>query len=160
MSTLARTDMSLLGQWWWTVDRWSLGALLALIMFGVLMIFAASPAVAVRLNLDSFHFVQRHFIVVPLGLLIIVLTSPQAALEFLDLSTGVTMILSVSLIILTKGGKLFFNSPFFPLIVTVFSTISAKTPSGNNTGCFPTLDIINKPYTKLHHQYLNLWQKN
>ena len=65
MSTLARTDMSLLGQWWWTVDRWSLGALLALIMFGVLMIFAASPAVAVRLNLDSFHFVQRHFIVVP-----------------------------------------------------------------------------------------------
>ena len=75
MSTLARTDRSLLGQWWWTVDRWSLGALLALIMFGVLMIFAASPAVAVRLNLDSYHFVQRHFIVVPGGLLIIFLTS-------------------------------------------------------------------------------------
>ena len=74
MSTLARTDMSLLGQWWWTVDRWSLGALLALIMFGVLMIFAASPAVAVRLNLDSYHFVQRHFIVVPFGLLIIILS--------------------------------------------------------------------------------------
>ena len=75
MSTLARTDMSLFGQWWWTVDRWSLGAVLALIMFGVLMIFAASPAVAVRLNLDSYHFVQRHFIVVPGGLLIIFLTS-------------------------------------------------------------------------------------
>ena len=75
MSTLPRTDMSLLGQWWWTVDRWSLGALLALIMFGVLMIFAASPAVAVRLNLDSYHFVQRHFIIVPIGLLIIFLTS-------------------------------------------------------------------------------------
>ena len=57
MNTLARTDMSLLGQWWWTVDRWSLGALLALIIFGILMIFAASPAVAVRLNLDSYHFV-------------------------------------------------------------------------------------------------------
>ena len=65
MSTLARTDMSLLGQWWWTVDRWSLGALLALIMFGVLMIFAASPAVAVRLNLDSYHSVSYTHLTLP-----------------------------------------------------------------------------------------------
>ena len=24
--TFARTDTSLLGRWWWTVDRWTLGA--------------------------------------------------------------------------------------------------------------------------------------
>lgn len=27
MSTLNRTDTSLIGKWWWTVDRWTLSAL-------------------------------------------------------------------------------------------------------------------------------------
>ena len=31
MPTLARTDTSVLGRWWWTVDRLSLGALALLI---------------------------------------------------------------------------------------------------------------------------------
>ena len=43
MTTLTRTDTSLVGQWWWTVDRWFLGALLILVFFGVLMVFGASP---------------------------------------------------------------------------------------------------------------------
>ena len=37
---LSRADNSLLGRWWWTVDRWTLGAI------GVLIGFAESdPAV-------------------------------------------------------------------------------------------------------------------
>ena len=30
MSALARTDTSLVGRWWWTVDRWLLAAVIAI----------------------------------------------------------------------------------------------------------------------------------
>ena len=100
MKSLARTDKSLIGTWWWTVDRWSLGALLLIVMFGVLMVFAASPAVAVRLNLESYHFVKRHLIIFPLGLLIIILTSlfsPKSVRRIAVIGFGV----SVGLLFLT-----------------------------------------------------------
>ncbi len=45
---VSRADTSILGRWWWTVDRWTLAALLALIGFGYVMMLAASPAVAER----------------------------------------------------------------------------------------------------------------
>ena len=32
MIQVPRDDRSVIGQWWWTVDRWSLGALVLLIM--------------------------------------------------------------------------------------------------------------------------------
>jgi len=59
---VARTDTSILGRWWWTVDRWSLAAIGLLIGFGAILIAAASPPVAERLGLDEFHFVRRHLV--------------------------------------------------------------------------------------------------
>jgi len=67
MSTIARTDTSILGRWWWTVDRWTAGVLLLIILFGALMIFAASPAVAERIGLDSYHFVRRQLMLLPVA---------------------------------------------------------------------------------------------
>jgi len=32
-----RDDRSVIGQWWWTVDRWALSAILAIMAFGVLL---------------------------------------------------------------------------------------------------------------------------
>lgn len=52
---LSRADTSVLGRWWWTVDRWTLGALLILIGFGYVMMLAASPAVAERIGASSRH---------------------------------------------------------------------------------------------------------
>ncbi|MES2252421.1 MAG: putative peptidoglycan glycosyltransferase FtsW [Pseudomonadota bacterium] len=66
----SRRDTSVIGRWWWTVDRWSLGAILVIIALGVLLSFAASPPVANRLNLGTFFFVKRHLIMVPPALLI------------------------------------------------------------------------------------------
>nr|WP_246472779.1 putative peptidoglycan glycosyltransferase FtsW [Pelagibacterium limicola] len=47
-------------EWWWTVDRELMFALVALMAFGVLLSFAASPSVAERIGLGSWYFVQRH----------------------------------------------------------------------------------------------------
>jgi cell division protein FtsW len=71
MPTLARTDTSVLGRWWWTVDRLSLGALALLIGFGAILILAASPPVATRIRLDEFHFVRRHVMMLAPSLVIL-----------------------------------------------------------------------------------------
>ncbi|WP_170979437.1 FtsW/RodA/SpoVE family cell cycle protein [Roseomonas sp. HF4] len=52
---LSRSDTSVLGRWWWTVDRWTLVALLVLVGFGYVMMLAASPAVAERIGASSRH---------------------------------------------------------------------------------------------------------
>ncbi len=71
MIVVARTDTSLVGRWWWTVDRWTLLALALLMGFGAILTMAASPAVADRLGVDSLYFVQRQ--VVFLGLAVAVM---------------------------------------------------------------------------------------
>ena len=52
MIQVPRDDRSVIGQWWWTVDRWSLGAVLAIMAFGVLLTLAASPPAAERIGAD------------------------------------------------------------------------------------------------------------
>ncbi|MFN3826878.1 MAG: FtsW/RodA/SpoVE family cell cycle protein [Micavibrio sp.] len=56
----SRTDHSVLGRWWWTVDRGMLAAFLTLMILGVMLVTTASPPVALRINLSEFHFVSRH----------------------------------------------------------------------------------------------------
>lgn len=61
MMTFDRTDQSVFGRWWWTVDRWQLGALALLMAIGTVLITAASPPVAERIGIqDTFYFVERH----------------------------------------------------------------------------------------------------
>ena len=68
MSSFARTDTSLLGRWWWTVDRWLISTLLLIIALGAILVLAASPSVAERIGLNPYHFVQRQFIVLPVAM--------------------------------------------------------------------------------------------
>jgi cell division protein FtsW len=62
MIGFARTDTSIIANWWWTVDRWTLAAVGGLIGFGILLTLAASPAVADRIGYDSYYFVKRQMI--------------------------------------------------------------------------------------------------
>jgi cell division protein FtsW len=64
----ARVDQSPVARWWWTVDRWSLGALLVLMAIGAMLSVTASPAVAVRIGYDPLHFVKRHLLAVPVSI--------------------------------------------------------------------------------------------
>ena len=68
--TFSRTDESLFGRWWWTVDRWMIAAIIAILALGGILALAASPAVAERIGLDTFYFVQRQFIVLPFVLIV------------------------------------------------------------------------------------------
>lgn len=56
----ARTDRSPLGMWWWTTDRLLLAAVVTLMVLGVALSFASSPAAAARMGIaDPFHFILR-----------------------------------------------------------------------------------------------------
>ena len=68
----SRTDRGMIANWWWTIDRWFLAAFLGLMGLGILLSFAASPAVAERIGLDSFHFVTRQivFMIPALGVML------------------------------------------------------------------------------------------
>ena len=75
MQTVPRTDRSIVGHWWWTVDRWTLACLLLMLAFGGLLSFAASPAIAERIGLTSFGLAQRHLIFLPLATIAMAIVS-------------------------------------------------------------------------------------
>ena len=55
----SREKKTPIAEWWWTVDRELLVALLLLMGCGVVLSFAASPAVAERLHLPYYFFIVR-----------------------------------------------------------------------------------------------------
>ncbi len=70
----ARTGEAIVPEWWRTVDRWSLAAIVGLFLAGALLGLAASPPLAVRNGLEPFHYVWRQaaFAVVALAVLLAV----------------------------------------------------------------------------------------
>src|SRR6478609_5629450 len=57
---ISREQRTPFSEWWWTVDRLLLGAIIALMLGGIILSLAASPPVAVRIGLDPFHFFSHH----------------------------------------------------------------------------------------------------
>ena len=126
MTTFARTDRSVLGRWWWTVDRWTLAAVILLMLSGVVLIMAASPPVAERIGADAFHFVRRHFVfLVPaVGLLLgISLLSPRGVRR----AAVMIFVLSVAMLVVTpiigneiKGARRWISIGAFSLQASEF----------------------------------------
>ena len=56
---VSRVERGPVADWMRTADRWLIGSFVALMVIGLVMALAASPAVAERLNLSTFHFVNR-----------------------------------------------------------------------------------------------------
>jgi cell division protein FtsW len=61
-------DESSLSDWWYTVDRWSIAAVFALFLIGMLLALAASPPLAIDQGKPRFFYVERQAIFGVLGL--------------------------------------------------------------------------------------------
>ncbi|MBG1231956.1 peptidoglycan glycosyltransferase FtsW [Aestuariivirga litoralis] len=64
---ISRSDRGMLARWWFTIDRALLSSVLLLMAIGVLVSMAASPPVAERIGLDSFHFIKSQMVFLFLG---------------------------------------------------------------------------------------------
>jgi cell division protein FtsW len=71
---VSRTRNTPFAAWWWTIDRLTVAALIAIALGGIVLSLAASPPVAARLGLDAFYFVHRHifFLLPALGVMVAV----------------------------------------------------------------------------------------
>jgi cell division protein FtsW len=97
MPVLSRADTSLLGRWWWTVDRWTLVAIATLIGFGYIMMLAASPAVAERIHVPRDVFILKQVFFLALAGLIVVavsLLSPKGVRRVALVGCAIALILT------------------------------------------------------------------
>ena len=72
---VSRTVRTPFGEWWWTVDRAILAALIGLMLGGIILSLAASPPVAARLQVEPFYFVHRHMMYLAPALAVMLATS-------------------------------------------------------------------------------------
>jgi cell division protein FtsW len=100
-----------IAEWWWTIDKELLAALVLLMITGVVLSFAASPPVAERLGLGPWHFIIRQAIFAALALPVLIGASflPHRAARIAALAV---LVVSVILLWLTlkfgvevKGAK-------------------------------------------------------
>ena len=118
MIQVPRDDRSVIGQWWWTVDRWSLGAVLAIMAFGVMLTLAASPPAAERIGADSFMFAKRQFVFLPIALLLMLgdlagLAAPCPAAGAARCSAAACVLLAATFVIGVeiKGARRWISVP-------------------------------------------------
>jgi cell division protein FtsW len=126
MTPFTRADTSILGQWWWTVDRWSLAAIAALMAFGALLAAASSPAVAERIGFDEFYFIKRHFMLLPVAIATILAASAMTPTQVRRMAIiaflGCLALLAATLLFGTeiKGARRWLSIAGFSLQATEF----------------------------------------
>lgn len=67
MISFSRNSRSIIANWWWTVDKVLLALVTAIIAIGIFLNFSASPSVAHRIGVSSFHFVKRQMFFIPIA---------------------------------------------------------------------------------------------
>lgn len=117
MTTIHRTDTSLFGQWWWTIDRWTVFALATIIGIGAVMLLAASPPVAERIGLEPLHFVKRQMLVMPIaiGLMFFISLQPPRVIRRIALAVFVISVVMLALTFVmgaeVKGARRWISLP-------------------------------------------------
>ncbi len=103
MIAFSRNSKSLIANWWWTVDKALLIMIGLIIIIGAFLNFSASPAVANRIGVGSFHFIKRQFFFLPLAVGIMLLLSMQS-LKTIRRTAVIGYVLTVVLMILALWG--------------------------------------------------------
>ncbi|MBN9148337.1 MULTISPECIES: putative lipid II flippase FtsW [unclassified Nitrobacter] len=108
---ISREQRTPLSEWWWTVDRWLLAAMILLMLTGVVLSLAASPSVATRIGLDPFHFFHRHVLFLLPSIVVMVgvsFLSPRQIRRSALIVFGLSIVLIVATLVLgpeVKGAK-------------------------------------------------------
>ncbi|MSO74284.1 MAG: cell division protein FtsW [Alphaproteobacteria bacterium] len=92
-------DRTLLGRWWWSVDRWTLIAMIMLAAVGMILTMAAGPSAAQRIGLSPMHFVQHQFLFLAPALIVMFAVStlsPKNVRRLGVLGFGLGFILLIS----------------------------------------------------------------
>lgn len=95
--TLSRDNRSSFADWWWTVDRVALFAMLGLIAIGLMLAFAASPAATAHnaIQAGNFHFAAKQIVFAAVAALIVAgcsLLSPRD----LKIAAGLVFLFSLA----------------------------------------------------------------
>tara|TARA_B100001094_G_scaffold323328_1_gene373996 strand:+ start:312 stop:1439 length:1128 start_codon:yes stop_codon:yes gene_type:complete len=69
-AAFTRKDTSVVGSWWWTVDKYIILIIGTLLGIGSILILAAGPPAADRIGVDSFYFVRKQYYFIPLSLVV------------------------------------------------------------------------------------------
>ena len=77
MISFSRNSRSIIANWWWTVDKVLLTLVTVIILIGIFLNFSASPAVANRIGVGSFHFIKRQLLFLPVAYMLMVFLSMQ-----------------------------------------------------------------------------------
>jgi cell division protein FtsW len=156
--SIARIDQSLVGRWWWTIDRWTVVAIGALCGFGAVLTLAASPAVAERIGADSYHFVRHQLGMMPFALLIMFIVSLQTPRDIRRIAVF-GLIVSVLALMLTfvagtdiKGARRWISISFLSVqpsefVKPCFAVVAAwmfaeqKTPQSRMPGLLISIGL-------------------
>jgi len=106
MTSFSRLDRSVVGRWWWTVDRWTLIALISLMAIGIILMLAASPAAGERIGVSSFYLAGRQFVFMPIAAAIILAISMASPRTVRRIATfGVLIGILLLIVTLTMGAE-------------------------------------------------------
>jgi cell division protein FtsW len=109
--TLSRNDTSIVGRWWWTVDKWLIAAVTGLLLIGIYLTFAADPPAAGRIGADTYHFVKRQLTFLPLAVIVmfmVSLLSPRGVRRFAAVGFAITFVLMLLTLVMgaeVKGAR-------------------------------------------------------
>ena len=88
---ISRTDRSNFAIWWWTIDRWTLFTVIALIAIGLMLACAASPAVA---GAGGFYYAWKQIAFALIAAVILGVTS-SLSLEAIKIVAAATFFLAL-----------------------------------------------------------------
>ena len=104
-TTIARTDDSILGQWWWTVDRYLLGALFILFGIGIVLSFSATPAIAEKLKLETYFLIKHQIVFLALAVVVMLFVSMQSPRTIRLMALAVLCVAFVLLVFVLAHGS-------------------------------------------------------
>lgn len=80
MIAFSRLNKSKIANWWWTVDKITLGLLMLIIFIGAFLVFSASPPVARTNNFSDYHFIKKQIVFI-FGALVILFSTSMMRLK-------------------------------------------------------------------------------